>query len=127
MIEIFVLVCVIYYWWLCYLILCSNSMCRSESAIVEERLVQSSWVSQTLTIADTLQMKCNKALIPQQSSNNQTLFPMPISISFHPKKNVRYCSRFRFSCEFANTFDVVLQGEGTYEEHEHHPLNPMPR
>ncbi|RYH29609.1 hypothetical protein EON65_07895 [archaeon] len=61
------------------------------------------------------------------SSGAQTCYPLPVIIYFQPKKNVSYCSRFRFECEFANFFDLVLQGCGTYEEHEHKPLNPVPR
>jgi hypothetical protein len=30
-------------------------------------------------------------------------------------------------CEYGNAFDVVLEGEGTYEEHEHKPLSPFPK
>jgi hypothetical protein len=63
----------------------------------------------------------------KNAATTEALYPAPISIIFTPKKNKKYCSRFRFVCEFANGFDLVLQGEGTYEEHEHHPLNPMPR
>ena len=61
------------------------------------------------------------------TTNNDIHYPMPITIMFRPNKNQKYCSRFRFTCEFANSFDLVLQGEGTYEEHEHQPLNPVPR
>ncbi len=61
------------------------------------------------------------------NSENDIHYPMPITVLFNPAKNQRYCSRFRFTCEFANTFDLVLQGEGTYEEHEHRPINPIPR
>mmetsp|Transcript_22826 Transcript_22826/g.24963 ORF Transcript_22826/g.24963 Transcript_22826/m.24963 type:complete len:278 (+) Transcript_22826:531-1364(+) len=61
------------------------------------------------------------------SSSNDIHYPMPITIIFTPNKNQKYCSRYRFTCEFANSFDLVLQGEGTYEENEHQPLNPVPR
>jgi hypothetical protein len=96
-----------------------------EHAIVQERLVASSWATQTLSIADNLELK-HHGKGGNKVNKSEALFPMPISIKFNPRKNQRYCSRFRFSCEFANSFDVVLQGEGTYEEHEHHPLNPLP-
>lgn len=55
------------------------------------------------------------------------VFPMPISIKFKPKKNVSYSSRFSLVCQYGNTFDVILEGSGTYEEHLHKPLNPVPR
>ena len=51
---------------------------------------------------------------------------MPINIIFKPRKNLRYCSRFRFSCQYGNDFDVILRGEGTYEEQEHEPIEPEP-
>lgn len=65
--------------------------------------------------------------VPGSSSNNDIHYPMPITIIFTPNKNQKYCSRYRFTCEFANSFDLVLQGEGTYEENEHQPLHPVPR
>lgn len=101
-----------------------------EKSIVPERLVESSWATQTLTISDSLELKHKgKTTQPAFNKNNEAdaLFPMPLNITFAPKKNVRYCSRFRFTGEFANSFDLVLQGEGTFEEHEHRPLNPLPR
>lgn len=127
---------------------------RKENTIVPERLVQSSWATNTLSINDTLtlrhqnnftltnggggngSMKIQGTIIPlgetaggggNPSADNDIHYPMPITIIFSPKQNQKYCSRFRFSCEFANTFDLVLQGDGTYEEHEHQPLNPLPR
>lgn len=53
--------------------------------------------------------------------------PISIAVRFAPKKNIRYETRFRFSCEFGNSFDVVLSGEGTYEEHLHRPKPPAPK
>eukprot|EP01033_Poteriospumella_lacustris_P001452 gene1452-1054_t len=94
-----------------------------ENSVVPERLVQASWATNTLTIKDAVDLKHKQ----QHQNEADACFPMPITIHFHPKRNVRYCSRFRFSCEFANSFDLVVQGEGTYEEHEHRPLNPIPR
>lgn len=96
---------------------------KNDVSIVPERLVESSWASSTLTIKDAVDQKYRS----QHQSEADACFPMPLNILFKPKKNVRYTSRFRFSCEFANTFDLVLQGEGTFEENEHRPLNPVPR
>lgn len=95
----------------------------NDVVIVPERLVQSSWATKTLTIRDAVD---EKHRAPHQNPAD-ACFPMPLNILFTPNRNVRYCSRFRFTCEFANSFDIVLQGEGTYEEHEHKPLNPIPR
>jgi hypothetical protein len=91
--------------------------------IVPQRVVKSSWATNTLTLKDSLELRHND----QHSNEADACFPMPIKIKFTPNKNSHYSSRFRFTCEFANTFDVVLQGEGTYEEHEHKPLNPTPK
>jgi hypothetical protein len=65
-----------------------------------------------------------------QSSHQHEIdarYPIPIQIHFKPTKNTKYSSRFRFTCEYGNNFDVLLEGEGTYEEHEHNPLSPAPR
>ena len=59
-------------------------------------------------------------------SDADPMYPMPLNIRFSPNKNVRYSSRFRFICAFGNTFDILLEGEGTFEEHLHHPIYPMP-
>ena len=42
--------------------------------------------------------------------------PKPVRVTFAPKRNVRYCSRFRFDVHHGESFDVVLQGAGSYEE-----------
>ena len=63
----------------------------------------------------------------QATTPADAIFPIPINVRFKPKKNQRYSSRFRFSCEYGNTFDIILEGSGTYEEHEHAPLNPIPK
>ena len=42
--------------------------------------------------------------------------PRPVTVTFAPKRNVRYCSRFRFEVSHGEAFDVVLQGAGSYEE-----------
>lgn len=49
--------------------------------------------------------------------------PRPIVITFRPKKNVPYQSRFRFEVEHGEGFDVVVSGKGTYEE-DTTPNNP---
>ena len=88
-----------------------------------QRLVESSWAQNTLTFRDSLQKRHDA----QQRRGAEACFPVPLVIKFNPKKNVRYSCRFRFSCEFGNSFDVLLTGQGTYEEHEHKPLSPAPR
>ena len=42
--------------------------------------------------------------------------PCPITVTFRPRKNTTYCSRFRMDVEHGEGFDVVLQGAGSYEE-----------
>ena len=78
-----------------------------------------------LTLKDTMQRRFESSAASETRSD--ALYPMPIQISFKPRKNVRYTSRFRFTCEYGNAFDIILQGEGTYEENEHKPLQPFPR
>lgn len=90
---------------------------------MEQRLVESSWATKSLTIRDTLTSRNLTA----HRTDADPLYPMPVSVKFSPKKNVRYSSRFRFFCEYGNYFDVILEGEGTYEEHLHQPIYPMPR
>ena len=91
--------------------------------IVPERVVKSSWATNTLSLQDSLEKRHEN----QHESEADACYPMPLSIRFKPSKNQHYSSRFRFSCEYANTFDLVLQGEGTYEEHLHKPINPTPK
>ena len=86
-------------------------------AIIPQRLVEASWATKTLTLTENLEKR----------HDDSEQFPLPIRIRFKPEKNCRYSSRFRFSCEFGNTFDILLEGKGTYEEHEHAPLSPFPR
>lgn len=65
--------------------------------------------------------------IHSHKHNIDARFPMPIIVKFQPTKSIKYSSRFRFVCEYGNNFDILLEGEGTYEEHEHRPLYPNPR
>jgi hypothetical protein len=92
-------------------------------SIVPQRVVKSSWATNTLTLSDSLELRHGG----QHESEADACFPLPLKILFAPGSNVHYSSRFRFSCEFANSFDLVLQGAGTYEEHEHKPINPQPK
>jgi hypothetical protein len=85
--------------------------------------MEASWASNTLTLADSVK----KRQVGHVNEGADACYPAPIRVKFSPKKNVRYSSRFRFVCEFGNSFDVLLTGQGTYEEHEHKPLFPTPR
>ena len=115
-----------------------------DHAMVQQRLSEATWHENTLpsggrkgstsatafghatlTMKDTLQQRFEDAAA--SDARIDALYPMPIQITFKPRKNLRYNSRFRFTCEYGNAFDVILQGEGTYEEHEHQPLQPFPR
>lgn len=95
----------------------------SKGPVVEQRLVESSWASKSLTLRDTLTTRNVQA----HQSDADPLYPMPVGIKFSPKKNARYSSRYRFICEYGNNFDVILEGEGTFEEHLHQPIYPLPR
>ena len=97
----------------------------SEGALLEvvpQRLAETSWSSSTLTLKDNLS-KRHENRQPFEADAN---FPSPVTIQFRPIANKRYGSRFRFTCEFGNSFDVMLYGDGTYEEHEHAPMYPKP-
>lgn len=48
-----------------------------------------------------------------------------VRVKFFPKSNTRYSTRIRFSCQYGNAFEVLLEGEGTFDEHEHKPLSPV--
>lgn len=91
--------------------------------IVPQRVVKASWATNTLNLKDSLELRHQD----QHESEADACYPMPLTVRFTPGKNAHYSSRFRFSCEFANSFDLVLQGQGTYEEHEHKPINPTPK
>ena len=82
-----------------------------------------SWATQTLNLQDSLEARHNE----QGRSEADAAYPMPITIRFNPSTNRSYSCRFRFKCEFGNGFDLLLQGRGTFEEHEHKPLNPIPK
>jgi hypothetical protein len=101
----------------------NSSFSSSSASIIEQRPIETSWKTSKLTLKDALVTR-------HQHSYQHAIdakYPLPIQIFFKPKKNVKYCSRYRFICEYGNVFDVLLEGEGTYEEHEHHPINPNPR
>ena len=53
----------------------------------------------------------------REHADENERMPRPVRVRFAPRKNVRYCSRFRFEVAHGQGFDVVLSGCGTYEEH----------
>lgn len=42
--------------------------------------------------------------------------PAKLTVTFRPKKNVLYKSKFRFIVENGLACDVILKGKGSYEE-----------
>jgi hypothetical protein len=101
-----------------------------KESVVYQHLSQTSWASNTLSLPDTLKERYtleDADRVNAEVAEADAQFPMPLRVRFLSKKNARYSSRFTFLCEYGNSFDVILQGEGTYEEHEHKPLNPYPR
>lgn len=95
---------------------------RSENYVVKQNLMESSWTKNTLTLGDSLRQRYDNDSAATADAN----YPAPLIIKFTPKKNVVYTSRFRFTTEFGNTFDILLEANGTYEEHEHRPHDPKP-
>jgi hypothetical protein len=100
-----------------------NVRMPEQDTVVSQHLVKTAWTSGTLNIRDSMQLKHDT----QHATLAEPIYPLPIAIKFSPKKNVRYISRFRFTCEFGNAFDIVIQGSGTYEEHDHNPISSYPR
>lgn len=96
----------------------------SDDAIVQPRVMETTWKKAT-SLVDTLQLRYNQ----QHESTNQIpiLYPLPITITFSPKTNQYYQSRYRITCEYGNSFDFILKGKGTYEDYEHFPLTPIPK
>jgi hypothetical protein len=90
--------------------------------VVPLRPSEASWAKSTLTLKDTM----DKRHKDQGQFEADACFPLPITVLFKPKGNKKYASRFRFTCEYGNFFDVLLRGNGTFEEHEHEPLQPKP-
>ena len=95
---------------------------RVENYVVKQNLMESSWTSNTLTLGDSLRKRYSN----ESASTVDANYPAPLIIKFTPKKNVVYTSRFRFTTEFGNTFDILLEANGTYEEHEHKTHDPKP-
>jgi hypothetical protein len=104
--------------------------------------VKSSWQTNTISVLDTLKQRhgshaatdanedspdFSSTVVKFKDAAANLCYPLPITIKFTPSKNMKYSSRYRFTCEYGNSFEVVVQGEGTYEEHEHNPLTPVPR
>ena len=94
-----------------------------KDTIVPERVVKASWASNTLTMKDSLDLRHSS----QHQSEADACYPLALTIKFLPNKNLHYSSRFRFTCEFGNSFDLVVQGEGTFEENMHKPIYPIPK
>ena len=95
---------------------------RGGEVVVPQRLSEASWATSTLTMKDTMDKRHNL----QGQFEADARFPLPVEVIFKPKANKKYVSRFRFTCEYGNFFDVILHGNGTFEEHEHAPLQPKP-
>ena len=93
--------------------------------IVPQRLIESSWASNTLTMNDSLELRYKNG--SEHNFEADAKYPLPLIVTFSPARSVRYSSRFRFTCEYGNNFDILLEGDGTYEEHEHKPISPIPR
>ena len=95
---------------------------NSAVSVIEQRPVKTSWANKQLNLNDSLELRHHHSKVNEMDP----IYPLPIVVKFKPKKNTRYSSRFRFVCEYGNTFDVLLEGQGTFEEHEHNPSNPHP-
>ena len=90
--------------------------------MVPQRLSETSWSTATLSFQDTVARRHTD----QHQTASDACFPQPVRVVFRPSRRGLHVSRFRFTCEFGNAFDVILEGRGTFEEHEHAPLRPNP-
>lgn len=90
--------------------------------MVPQRLSETSWSTSTLSFGDTVAKRHQE----QHKTASDACYPQPVKVRFAPTTKGLYSSRFRFSCDFGNSFDVLLQGRGTFEEMEHAPLRPEP-
>jgi hypothetical protein len=95
---------------------------RVEDCVVKQNLMESSWTKNTLSLGDSLRKRYSN----DSASTADANYPAPLIIKFTPKKNVVYTSRFRFITEFGNSFDILLEANGTYEENEHKIHDPKP-
>ena len=79
---------------------------------------QDALFSQTVTAltwrGDAAVTTLDAALAREAEANPRA--PRPVAVTFHPKTNRRYCSRFRFDVDGGEGFDVVFQGAGSFEE-----------
>ena len=90
--------------------------------VVPQRLSETSWSTSTLSFGDTVAKRHQE----QHKTASDACYPQPVKVRFAPTTKGLYSSRFRFSCDFGNSFDVLLQGRGTFEEMDHAPLRPEP-
>ncbi|KAJ1449517.1 hypothetical protein M885DRAFT_535276 [Pelagophyceae sp. CCMP2097] len=81
---------------------------RLPTALFGQTVTALTWkgADATLTLDDAL----------RGANAAQTRAPFPLAVSFRPKLNRRYTSRFRFLVQAGEPFDVILSGHGTFEE-----------
>ena len=84
---------------------------RSEDALFPQSITALSWKpnsdGETLTtLEDALRSQAQRN--PRQ--------PTPLAVTFTPTSNVRYASRFRFLVKHGVHFDVLVSGQGSYDE-----------
>ena len=51
-----------------------------------------------------------------KSKEEEEFLPQKIQIQFKPKQNILYKSKFRFTCKNGISCDLIVKGQGSYEE-----------
>ena len=51
-----------------------------------------------------------------KTKDEEQLLPQKIQLQFKPKQNILYKSKFRFICKNGISCDLIVKGQGSYEE-----------
>ena len=92
----------------------------TSTALPIKRMIQPSWKDNTMTVKDILHtriaMKLDLTLTSPGQTINRLNYPYPLTVTFHPKANVKYKSKYICISEYGNICEFILEGNGTYDE-----------
>ena len=98
----------------------STTTTATVTALPIKRMIQPSWKDNTMTVKDILHkrmaMKLDLANLKPGQTINRLNYPYPLTVTFHPKANVKYRSKYICISEYGNICEFMLEGNGTYEE-----------
>ena len=90
------------------------------TALPIKRMIQPSWKDNTMTVKDILHkriaMKLDLANLKPGQTINRLNYPYPLTVTFQPKANVKYRSKYICISEYGNVCEFILEGKGTYDE-----------